>query len=127
MIHTRAADRDTLAMLHQRASGVRVLLHCFSMHAHLEECLAAGWWLSFAGNVTYPANAPLATAAAQVPLTRLLVETDAPYLAPQSRRGRPNTPEGVLETARFIAALRRLRYQELEEAVETTASELFGW
>ena len=86
VIHTRAADDDTLAMLGERASGLRVILHCFSMADRIEECLAhEDWWISFAGNVTYPKAAPLREAMLRVPLDRLLVETDAPYLSPQAR------------------------------------------
>src|SRR3712207_2539008 len=74
VIHTRAAEEPTLATLRAHADGVRVILHCFSMTAHLEECVAEGWWISFAGNVTYP-NAPdLGAAVEQVPDDRLLVE-----------------------------------------------------
>ena len=127
VIHTRAADDDTLALLREHAGGVRVLLHCFSMPGRLEECLAEGWWVSFAGNVTYPKAADLARAAARVPLDRLLVETDAPYLAPQPVRGKPNEPSNVVHTARFIAEQRRIPYEELEAAVEGTAAQLFGW
>ena len=127
VIHTRAADDDTLALLREQAGGVRVLLHCFSMPVRLEDCLAEGWWVSFAGNVTYPKAADLARAAARVPLDRLLVETDAPYLAPQPVRGKPNAPANVVHTARFIADLRRITYEELEAAVEGTAARLFGW
>ena len=127
VIHTRAADDDTLALLREHAGGVRVLLHCFSMPGRLEECLAEGWWVSFAGNVTYPKAADLARAAARVPLDRLLVETDAPYLAPQPVRGKPNAPSNVVHTARFIAEQRRIPYEELEAAVEGTAAQLFGW
>jgi TatD DNase family protein len=127
VIHTRAADDDTLALLREQAGGVRVLLHCFSMPARLDECLAEGWSVSFAGNVTYPKAADLARAAARVPLDRLLVETDAPYLAPQPVRGKPNAPANVVHTARFIADLRRISYEELEAAVEGTAARLFGW
>jgi len=97
------------------------------MPARLDECLAEGWWVSFAGNVTYPKAADLARAAARVPLDRLLVETDAPYLAPQPVRGKPNAPANVVHTARFIADLRRIPYEELEAAVEGTAGQLFGW
>ena len=81
VIHTRAADDDTLTMLAQRACGVRVMLHCFSMAERIEECwLTRTWWISFAGNVTYPKAAGLREAMLRVPLDRLLVETDAPYL-----------------------------------------------
>jgi TatD DNase family protein len=127
VIHTRDADEDTLATLHERAGGVRVMLHCFSMVEHVGQCIEAGWWLSFAGNVTYPKNTAIAAAAVAVPLDRLLVETDAPYLAPQSRRGRPNEPAAVVETAAFIAAQRGISYAELETAVGETAASLFGW
>ena len=127
VIHTRAAEDDTLAVLREQATGLRVILHCFSMPDRLDECLAAGWWISFAGNVTYPKAAELADAAARVPLERLLVETDAPYLAPQAVRGQPNQPANVVHTARFVAERRNMAYEELEAAVEGTAAEVFGW
>jgi TatD DNase family protein len=127
IIHTRAADEDTLAVLREQAAGVRVILHCFSMPDRVDECVAAGYWISFAGNVTYPKAVDLARAAARVPLDRLLVETDAPYLAPQPVRGQPNEPANVVHTARLIAELRRLTDEELEAAVERTAAGLFGW
>jgi TatD DNase family protein len=127
VVHTRAAEEDTLATLRKRAAGARVILHCFSMAAHLDECLDRGWWISFAGNVTYPRADELAAAAERVPLERLLVETDSPYLAPQGRRGKPNRPAHVVETARFIAQRRGMSYEELEAAVERSAAEAFGW
>jgi TatD DNase family protein len=128
VIHTRSAEDDTLAVLRERAGpGVRVILHCFSMPDRLDECLAAGYWISFAGNVTFPKAVDLARAAARVPLDRLLVETDAPYLAPRPVRGKPNQPANVVHTARFIAELRRIPYEELQDAVQATAIELFGW
>jgi TatD DNase family protein len=127
VIHTREASDDTLATLHERADGVRVILHCFSMPERLQECLAAGYWISFAGNVTYPKSEQLAAAAAVVPLERLLVETDAPYLTPKSRRGTPNEPALVVETAAFVAAARGIELAELDAAVSATAAELFGW
>ena len=127
VVHTRAADDDTLAVLRERGAGVRVILHCFSMPDRLDECLAAGYWISFAGNVTFPKAVDLARAAARVPLDRLLVETDAPYLSPRPVRGKPNQPANVVHTARHIAELRRIPYEELEAAVEATAAGLFGW
>jgi TatD DNase family protein len=127
IIHTRAAEDDTLAALRERAGGVRVVLHCFSMPDRLEECLEAGWWVSFAGNVTYPSAGNLADAAARVPGERLLVETDAPFLGPQARRGKPNEPAAVVETARFVAGVRGCEYEALEAGVERCAAELFGW
>ncbi len=127
VIHTREADDDTLAVLREHAGGLRVLLHCFSMAARIHDCLAEGWWISFAGNVTYPKAADLAAAAELVPAERLLVETDAPYLAPVPRRGRPNQPAGVVHTARFLAERRGVPYARFEDEVERCAAELFGW
>jgi TatD DNase family protein len=128
VIHTRAADDDTLATLDERASGVRVILHCFSMAERIEECLGhEDWWISFAGNVTFPKAAPLRDAMLRVPLDRLLVETDAPYLAPQVVRGKPNQPAYVAHTAQAIAVERRVPYAELEAAVDRNATAVFGW
>jgi TatD DNase family protein len=127
VIHTRAADDPTIATLREQAAGVRVVLHCFSMPDRLDECLAEGWWISFAGNVTYPSAADLAGAAERVPEDRLLVETDAPYLTPQAVRKERNQPAFVAHTARFVAERRGVPYERLEAAVERTAAELFGW
>ena len=127
VIHTRAADDDTIAMLRERAAGLDVILHCFSMAGRLEECVEQGWWISFAGNVTYPKAQDLAEAARHVPAERLLVETDAPYLTPQDVRKERNQPAFVVHTARFVARQRGLEYEELEQLVERNAAELFGW
>jgi TatD DNase family protein len=127
VVHTREAEDDTLATLAARAEGVDVILHCFSMPGRLEECLERGWWISFAGNVTYPRNEDLADAAARVPLDRLLVETDAPYLTPQPVRRERNQPAFVVHTARFVAERRGIAYEELEAAVEANAGGLLGW
>jgi TatD DNase family protein len=127
VVHTRAAEDQTIAFLREHAKGLAVILHCFSMADRLDECLAEGWWISFAGNVTYPSARDLAEAARRVPDDRLLVETDAPYLAPQARRGERNCPAYVVETARFLAELRGVPYDELEAVVDANARELFGW
>jgi TatD DNase family protein len=127
VIHTRAAEDDTIATLREHADGLTVIIHCFSMPDRLQECLDAGWMISFAGNVTYPKNADLAAAAAVVPDDRILVETDAPYLTPQSRRRERNEPAYVTETARFVAAQRGRSYDELEALVTANAQRIFGW
>ena len=93
----------------------------------LEECLDHGWWISFAGNVTYPKAQDLAEAAERTPLDRLLVETDAPYLTPQVVRKERNRPAFVAHTAQFIAERRGLAYAELDAAVEANSAKLFGW
>jgi TatD DNase family protein len=127
VIHTRAAEEDTIATLASEANGLEVVLHCFSMPGRLDECLERGWWISFAGNVTYPKSQDLAEAAARVPLDRLLVETDAPYLTPQAVRKERNQPANVVHTARFVAERRGIAYEELETAVAANAARLFGW
>jgi TatD DNase family protein len=127
VIHTRAAEDDTIATLANHADGLEVILHCFSMPGRLEECLDRGWWISFAGNVTYPKAEDLAAAAERVPLDRLLVETDAPYLTPQPVRKHGNQPAYVVHTAQFVADRRGIAYEELEAAVEANAARLLGW
>jgi TatD DNase family protein len=97
------------------------------MPDHVDRCIANGWWISFAGNVTYPAAAELAASAVRIPAERVLVETDAPYLAPQSRRGTPNEPAAVVETARFVASTRGVEPGELEAQVDRNGADLFGW
>ena len=128
MIHTRDADKDTLAILDERAQGVKVILHCFSMAARVDECLARpDWFFSFAGNVTYPKNEDLRTAMLKVPAGRLLCETDAPYLAPQPVRGKRNVPANVVLTAQAIALERRVSYHDFNLEVEAAAAAVFGW
>ena len=127
IIHTRAAEEDTIEALSTHAKGLRVILHCFSMPDHLDACVEQGWFISFAGNVTYPNAQALAAAAERVPLDRLLVETDAPWLSPQPERKQRNQPAFVVHTAEFIADRRGIPYAQLEAAVEETAAGLFDW
>jgi TatD DNase family protein len=127
VIHTRAAEDDTVDTLKARADGLQVIMHCFSMPARLEECVGEGWWISFAGNVTYPKADDLAQAAERVPDDRLLVETDAPYLTPQPVRKERNQPAFVTHTARFVAERRGIAYEDLERLVDANAARLFGW
>lgn len=127
VIHTRSAEDDTIATLQEHAAGLTVIIHCFSMPDRLQECVDAGWMISFAGNVTYPKNADLAAAAEQVPDDRILVETDAPYLTPQSRRRERNQPAFVTETARFVAARRGQSDDQFDRIVSANAERIFGW
>jgi TatD DNase family protein len=127
VIHTRAAEDDTFALLREHADGLTVVMHCFSAIDHLEECVERGYYCSFAGNVTYRRASDLQAAAREVPDELLLLETDSPYLAPQPRRGRANEPANVTLTARFVAELRATPYDELEATVERNAERVFGW
>jgi TatD DNase family protein len=127
VIHTRAAEDDTFAVLREHAGSLpAVVLHCFSAPDRLAEAVEHGYLCSFAGNVTYPKATDLQQAARELPAELLLVETDSPYLAPQPVRGRPNEPANVVHTARFVAELRELEYEELERVVEANAARVLG-
>ncbi len=118
---------EIFATLDARAAGHPVILHCFSAPARVADAAERGWHCSFAGNVTYPSAKELRFAAAKVPEHLLLVETDAPYLAPQPLRGKRNQPANVVETAKVVAAERGVSYEQLERTVEANAAALFGW
>jgi TatD DNase family protein len=127
-IHTRAAEEDTFAILREHADRIpAVILHCFSAPDRIDECVERRYLCSFAGNVTYPKATDLQEAAATLPPDLLLTETDAPYLSPQPVRGKPNEPASVVHTARKLAELRGVSYEELERTVEQNAARVFGW
>ncbi len=122
------AVADCFELLAAEAEGVTVILHCFSATAErAAEAVGHGWYVSFAGNVTYPNAGELREAAALVPDELLLVETDSPFLAPQPVRGKPNAPANVVHTAEAVAELRGVSYAELDAAVTANAARLFGW
>jgi TatD DNase family protein len=127
VIHTRAAEEDTLAQLASEAGGLSVVMHCFSMPERLAECLERGYTISFAGNVTYKSAADLAEAARTIPEERLLLETDAPYLTPQAVRKQRNQPAFVAHTLDFIASLRGVESAALGAIVEENGARVFGW
>ncbi|HVW90789.1 MAG TPA: TatD family hydrolase [Gaiellaceae bacterium] len=120
VVHTRAADDDTRARLVRHDGDV--VLHCFSSPALLDDALERGWYVSFAGNVTYKNAYDLRDAARRVPLDRLLAETDSPYLAPQAVRGKRNEPAYVAHT---YALLSELRGEDVEPLVEANAKRVF--
>jgi TatD DNase family protein len=124
VIHTRAADEDTLAVL--AGFDGTVILHCFSSPGLLEPALERGYYVSFAGNVTYPKAPELREAAARVPAGRLLAETDSPYLAPQPVRGRRNEPAYVMHTLETLAAARGDDPAELGAQIDANATAAFG-
>jgi TatD DNase family protein len=125
VVHTRAADEETLDTLRGLAPDTRVVLHCFSSTALLEPALESGWYVSFAGNVTYPKAPELRWAAERVPADRLLAETDSPYLAPQPVRGRPNEPANVVHTYAMLAEARGEDVEELGRQIESNAADAF--
>jgi TatD DNase family protein len=123
VIHTRAAAADTMAAL--TAFAGTVVLHCFSDPELLAPALDRGWYVSFAGNVTYPKAEELRAAARRVPAERILAETDSPYLAPQPRRGKPNEPANVMHTLATLADTRGEDVRELEARIEANAAAAF--
>jgi TatD DNase family protein len=124
VIHTRDADDETAKCL-ERFDGT-VVLHCFSSPRLLPAALERGYYVSFAGNVTYPRADDLRAAAARVPPERILAETDSPYLAPQARRGRPNEPANVVHTVAALAEARGQDAAELAARVEANAAAAFS-
>jgi TatD DNase family protein len=133
VIHARDVDGSSTAtdevfeILDARGGGVTVILHCFLAPWRVDDAIERGWSCSFSGIVTYPKSDALREAAAKLPDELVLVETDAPYLAPQPVRGKPNEPAHVVATARVVAEARGVSYEELERTVENNARALFGW
>ncbi len=129
IIHTRAADEDTANILRAEWAGANLggIMHCFGGDWGLAEvALALGFMISFAGNVTFKKAEPLRDIARRVPLDRLLVETDCPFLTPVPFRGQRNEPARVVETARFVAELRGLAPDELGRITSNNFARLFN-
>lgn len=126
IVHSRNAFDDTAAHIH--SENIRKgVMHCFSYGKdEMRRFLDLGFTISFSGNVTYKNAGPIAEAAVFVPLDRIVVETDAPYLAPQAHRGKRNEPAFVAETARFIAEKRAIPFEKLAAATTHNAIQLFG-
>ena len=119
VVHVRDAWPDVLRVLDE-GSAERVVIHCFSGDADIaRECEARGYWVSFAGNITYPKNERFRQAAKMLDLERILVETDSPFLAPQNLRGRDNQPANVRAT---IAEIARARGEDVDDVVAATAA-----
>lgn len=119
-IHSRDADQETLDILKacRAFDSIKVLMHCYSGGAELaRQYLALGAWISVAGPLTYKNNKKTPEVVRAVPLDRLLIETDSPYLTPEPLRGRPNTPANVKYTAMKVAEIKGI---SLEEAAEAT-------
>src|SRR5579863_7400522 len=129
VIHTREAWDDTLALLeeHWAPAGLPGIMHCFSGGpAEARRCLQVGFYLSFGGIVTFPKATAIQEAARTAPADRLLVETDAPYLAPVPKRGKRNEPAYILETARRLAALRGETPEEIARVTTENFRRLTG-
>lgn len=128
VVHDRDAHAETLAVLRDESrAGLRGVFHCFSGdQAFAREVLALGFLLSIPGTVTYPRNETLRRVAATVPLERMLLETDCPFLAPQPVRGRRNEPSYLVHTAREVARLRGLELEDVARVTTRASEGLFG-
>ena len=126
VVHVRDAGDEAMAQLAAEAEGLTVVMHCFSLPEYVDECNARGYYSSFAGNVTYKNAAPLREAAARVRDDRLLVETDAPFLAPVPNRGNSNVPAWVAHTAAVVAEARGWDAARLAEVTTANARRAFG-
>lgn len=125
VVHTREAWDDTVDLLRQ-ADGLRVVVHCFTGGPdEARRCLDLGTWLSFSGIVTFPNAGDVRDAAALCPLDRLLVETDAPFLAPVPFRGRPNQPALVPLVGEAVAAVKGVAVEAVAEASTAAARTVF--
>ena len=124
VVHMRAAEEETAAMLGDFKGTV--VLHCFSSPELLPVALERGYYVSFAGNVTYPKAEELREAARGIPAERLLAETDSPYLSPQPRRGRPNEPANVVHTVAALAEARGEDAAALARRLDENATAAFS-
>ncbi|MEO3750414.1 TatD family hydrolase [Streptomyces sp. B6B3] len=127
VIHDREAHADVLRILTEEGAPRRTVFHCFSGDAAMAEvCAAAGYFMSFAGNVTFASAQPLRDALAAAPPELLLVETDAPFLTPAPWRGRPNAPYLIPVTLRAMAEVKGLPEDELARHVAANTARAFG-
>lgn len=125
-IHCREAFGDTITILRDYP-GINGVLHCFNGTAEqAAQLLELGFYISFTGMLTYPKNSDLRSVSARVPLERLLLETDAPFLAPQSRRGERNDSTAILEIAATHAEIRNCAVEKIEQQTTENALRLFG-
>ncbi len=127
IIHDRDAHADVLAVLADAGAPQRVVFHCFSGDAEMaRECARHGWFVSFAGVVTFRNARDLQSALLEVPSDLLLVETDAPYLTPMPHRGQRNAPYLMPHTVRFMAQLRDSRLEDVAGCLSRNAAAAFG-
>lgn len=126
IFHCREAFSDLFAIADREAKGISAILHCFT--GTLEEAKQAldrGWMISFSGILTFKKSAELRAVAAQIPMESLLIETDSPYLAPQSRRGEINEPAFIYETAKCLAELQGVSSEKMADITAQNAERIF--
>lgn len=126
VIHCRNAFEDLCALADEHYAGLPLLLHCFTGGVQeAKKALDRGWKISFSGIVTFKKSEALREAARYTPLESLMIETDSPYLAPQSKRGMTNEPSFIIETAQMLAELKNVSLAHLAEQTFVTTSSFF--
>jgi TatD DNase family protein len=126
IVHCRDAHEETVRLI-EEFPGVRGVMHCYTMGAlELPSYLEAGFYISFSGVVTFPKNEDNREAAREVPLERLLVETDCPFLAPQAYRGKRNEPSMVVEVLKVVSEERSESFEDLARQTSENAERLFS-
>jgi TatD DNase family protein len=128
IVHTREADEETAALLEEEgARETSGVIHCFTGGLELaRRALALGFYISFSGIVAFPRSEVIQEVARTMPLDRLLVETDSPFLAPPPHRGKRNEPAFVVDVARKVAAVRGVALEEVASAAVASYERLFG-
>jgi TatD DNase family protein len=129
VIHSREADDDTIAILREELSGCTRagVMHCFGGSSQMaRDAIDLGFFVSFAGNLTFKKAADLRAIARELPLDRLLIETDCPYLTPVPFRGKRNEPARVVETAKCLADLKGVELAEIGRVTTANSAKLFG-
>ncbi|HEB09998.1 MAG TPA: TatD family deoxyribonuclease, partial [Spirochaetales bacterium] len=127
IIHNREAGKDVLEILKERLPERGGVLHCYSEdYEYAQKALELNLYISFAGNVTYRNARNLHETARQIPLDRILIESEAPFMVPSAYRGKRNRPSYLVESAKFIAELRDMDFEELAEILYNNSLTFFG-
>jgi len=127
IIHDREAHRDTLKILTEEAKGLKILLHCFSGDLDMAKaCIERGYYLGIGGVVTFKNAKTLQMITKEIPLEKILLETDSPFLAPHPFRGKPNEPKYIPLIAEKIAEIKGISLEEVAERTSANSKEIFG-
>lgn len=125
-IHDREAHKDTFDILKEHNHGSKIVMHCFSGSVEFaRECIKEGWYIALGGVVTFKNAVKMKEVAADIPLQKLLLETDAPYLTPVPYRGKENQPAHTKFVAEEIAKIRKITFEEVDKVTSANANEVF--
>ena len=129
IVHTRSAESETFEILKKavKKSNLKILIHCFTGSKDFAfKLLDIGAYISASGVVTFKKSQDLANTFKEIPLNRLLVETDSPYLSPEPLRGKPNEPSYIIHTIKFLSELRKVSFENISDSTSKNFFNLFG-